>query len=110
MDEEQEMSEYLVKCPTCQTQTKMVCEESSPVMVVCAGCERILVMHQNRLFTVPMSTMIKIMRQHRVRPCGNIVASKLSHEAKDIISDKKLSDLRDLLEQDVDVLDFLRSL
>jgi len=107
---EQEMSEYLVKCPTCQTQTKMVCEESSPVMIVCGGCDRVLVMHQNRLFTVPMSSVLNIMRQHKVRSCGNVIATKISHGAVDVINEKKMTDLHDLLEQEVDVLDFLRSL
>lgn len=105
-----EMSEYLVKCPTCQTQTKMVCEEASPVMVICAGCQRVLVMHQNRLFTVPVSAVTRLMRLHRVRPCGNITATKLSAEAKSLVNTRSMEELHDLLERDVDVLDIIRSL
>lgn len=105
-----EMSEYLVKCPTCQTQTKMVCEDSSPVMVVCAGCERVLVMHQNRLFTVPIDAVIRIMRLHKVRPCGNITATKLSDEAKGLLNHRSMEELHVLLQKDVDVLDIIRGL
>lgn len=104
------MSEYLVKCPTCQTQTKIVCEEASPVMIVCAGCHRVLIMHQNRLFTVPISAVTKIMRLHRVRPCGNITATKLSAEAKNFVNTESMEKLHDLLQKDVDVLDIIRSL
>jgi len=107
---EVEMSEYLVKCPTCQTQTKMVCEEASPVMIICAGCGRVLVMHQNRLFTVPVSAVTELMRLHRVRPCGNITATKLSAEAKDIVSTRSMEELHHLLQRDIDVLDIIRSL
>jgi hypothetical protein len=107
---EQNLSEYLVKCPTCQTQTKMICEESSPVVVICEGCERALVMHENKLFTVPVRLMLDLMRVHRVRSCGNIVATKISDEAQSMLSDKKITGLHDLLQSDVDVLDIIRSL
>lgn len=102
------MSEYLLKCPTCATQTKMVCEESSPVIIVCQGCGRALVMHQNRLFTVPVPYMVSLMRKHQVKVCGNVVATKLSDEAQSKLGERKLSELHDALQGDIDVLDVIR--
>jgi hypothetical protein len=102
------MSEYLLKCPTCSTQTKMVCEESSPVIIVCQGCGRALIMHQNRLFTVPVPFMVSLMRKHRFKVCGNVVATKLSDEAQSMLGERKLSELHDALQGDIDVLDVIR--
>jgi hypothetical protein len=105
----EDMGEYLLKCPTCATQTKVVCEEDvGPVIMVCQGCSRTLVMHQNRLFTVPVETMVEIMRRHRVRVCGNIVATKLSDEAQVMVDDRKISELHKALESNDDVLDVIR--
>lgn len=105
-----EMGEYLLKCPTCSTQTKMVCEESSPVIMVCQGCGRVLVMHQNRLFTVPVPFMLELMRSHKTRVIGNIVATKISDEAQEMIDDRKIMELRNALEADVDVADVIKRL
>jgi len=104
----EDMSEYLLKCPTCSTQTKMICEESSPVIMVCQGCGRVLVMHQNRLFTVPVKFMLSLMRKHRTRVIGNIVATKISDEAERLMDDRKMQDLLNVLEDDQDVLDVIR--
>jgi len=109
MDEEN-MSEYLVKCPTCATQTKIVCEEASPVIIVCQGCGRALVMHQNRLFTVPMSYMVGLMRSHKVRSCGNVVATKISDEAQSMVDDRSMERLHDILERNVDASDIIKEL
>jgi len=107
MDKEN-MSEYLVKCPTCATQTKMACEESSPVIIVCQGCGKALVMHQNRLFTVPVPFMLELMRRHRVKVCGSVIATKISDEAQSLMSDRRLSDLHNALQGDEDVLDVIK--
>jgi len=107
---DEEMSEYLLKCPTCSTQTKMVCEESSPVIIVCRGCGRVMVMHQNRLFTVPIPYMVALMRSHKVRVCGNIVATKISDEAQVMVEERRISELHKALEGKEDVLDVMKRL
>lgn len=107
MDNEN-MSEYLLRCPACATQLKLICEESSPVIVVCQGCGKAIVMHQNRLFTVPVPFMVELMRRHRVKVCGNIVATKISDEAQSKMSDQRLSELHKALEGSEDVIDVIR--
>lgn len=107
--ESENMGEYLLKCPTCGSQTKLLCREDvEPVVMVCQGCGRALIMHQNRLFTVPLMSMVNLMRDHRVKVCGNIVATKLSDEAQSMVEDRRLSELRHALEGNEDVLDIIR--
>lgn len=67
-------------------------------------------MHQNRLFTVSVPFVVSLMRSHRTRVIGNIVATKISDEAQSMVEDKRLSDLHKALEGEKDVLDVLENL
>ncbi len=67
-------------------------------------------MHRNRLFTVSVPFVVSLMRSHRTRVIGNIVATKISDEAQSMVEDKRLSDLHKALEGEKDVLDVLENL
>jgi hypothetical protein len=52
--------------------------------------------------------MLELMRRHKVKVCGNVIAAKLSEEAQTMIDEKKISELHKALQGDCDVLDVIR--
>lgn len=104
------IGEYLIKCPHCLTEIKMVSEMLSPIMVYCKGCDRTIVMHNNTIFTLPFEFVYNLVKTHKVRTCGNIMTTTISKNAKQVINKDKIEDLQQLLSQPLDVQDFLKKI
>lgn len=100
--------EYHVRCPACNTESRIVTEEANPIIHLCMGCERGIVLHNNSIYTVGRDFLLHIMRRHKTKRCGNVVASHLSSTAKGLVTSRKIGELHDLLEKDIDVKDFLK--
>lgn len=99
--------ELIVKCPHCSTDTRIVSRLGGPVIVHCEGCSKCVVLHDNLVYTVSSGFVQKIMHKYKVKPCGKILGSELSEQARDMITDEKIKDLRKLLAEPMDVKDFI---
>lgn len=104
------LSECRVTCPNCLTQVRVVSEMVSPVIVCCTGCERAVVIGSNVVFTLPFEYVNDLMKKHPIRYCGNILGSQVSNAAKQLISTDKINKLHSLLEQKLDVKDFINKI
>ena len=102
--------EYIVTCPRCKTETKIVGEQTNPIMYTCKGCDRAIVVEPSRVYTVSVGYMKKLISRHKSRACGQIVALRLSDKARKIVSSDRMEALHELLSEDMDVDDFVRRL
>lgn len=101
------VAEYLVKCPVCRSEIRLVAEESNPIVFSCYGCNRSVVLHNNRVFTVDRSYFKKLLARYPSKACGRILCSKVSEEAGRLITEDKIEVLHNLLEGSRDVKEFL---
>lgn len=106
----QVIGEYLIKCPNCLTEVRLVAEMVSPVMIYCPGCNRAMVLGNNVIFTVPFEYVSKLADTYKIRHCGNVLSTQVSPVAKQLINENKIGELRDLLEQKLDVQDFIKKI
>lgn len=104
------IGEYIVKCPNCLTEVRIVAEMISPIMVYCEGCERALVLSNSVLFTLPFESVMDLIKIHPIRHCGNVLQTQVSRKAKQLISSEKINQLHDLLSERLDVKDFLNKI
>lgn len=104
------VGEYLIQCPCCRSETKLVAEMRSPIMVYCPGCNRSIVINGSIIFTVPFEFIYSLYKKYKIRVCGKVLASQISKKAKSLISMNEINNLHDLLEERLDVNDFLRKL
>ena len=104
------IGEYVVKCPNCSTEVRLVAEMISPVMVYCNGCERALVIGNNLIYTLPFEYVRALVKKHPIRHCGNVLSTQVSNTAKQLISSEKINQLHYLLGQKLDVKDFINKI
>lgn len=101
------IGEYIVKCPNCSTDIRLVAEMVSPVMIYCGGCDRTVILSNDIIFTLPFEFVSKLVEKHRIRHCGNVLSTQVSKVAEQLISHNKISELHSLLAQKLDVRDFI---
>lgn len=104
------IGEYVVKCPNCATEVRLVAEMISPVMIYCEGCERALVLSNNIIFTLPFEYVRSLTDRYRIRYCGNVLSTQVSRSARQLINTDKINELHNLLEQRLDVKDFIKKI
>lgn len=104
------VAEYLIKCPRCHSETRLVAEESNPLIFCCRGCSRSIVVHNNAVFTVSEDYVLKLVRRYKAKACGRILASKVSEDAKKEITRDRIKELHNLLEDPMDVRDFIKKI
>lgn len=102
--------EYLIKCPYCFSDTKVVLERANPVMYMCHGCRRVIVIQGKIIYTMPYETVRDILDKYPNKTCGRLLGSYVSPIAKEKLKEKKTVDLHALLEQNIDVNDFIKKL
>lgn len=104
------IGEYLIKCPNCLTEVKMISEMISPIIVYCNGCDRSMVLWNDSIFTLPFDFVSELISKHDIRACGNIISTEVSPIAKELINKNKISELHQLLAQPLDVKDFIKKI
>ena len=104
------IGEYVVKCPNCSTEVRLVAEMVSPIMVFCHGCERTVIMNNNTTFTLPHEYVVELCNKHGIRYCGNVLSTQVSNTAKQLINGDKIQKLHRLLSQNIDVQDFINKI
>jgi len=104
------IGEYIIKCPNCSTEVRLVAEMVSPIMIYCLGCERTMILSNNIIFTLPFEYVSNLTKNHGIRHCGNVLSTQVSKVAKQLINGEKISELRNLLEQRLDVQDFIKKI
>jgi hypothetical protein len=104
------IGEYLIKCPNCLTEVRLVAEMVSPVMVYCLGCDRAMIISNNVIFTLPFEYVSKLAHTYKIRHCGNVLSTQVSPVAKQLINKDKINELRELLDQKLDVQDFIKKI
>lgn len=104
------IGEYQLKCPNCSTEVKVVAEMVSPVIIYCHGCSRSMILSNNVIFTVPFEFIAELASKHNIRSCGNVLGTAISPVAKNMINLEKIDQLHHMLEQPLDVTDFLKKL
>jgi len=102
--------EYQIKCPSCNTETRVVTEDVDPMMFQCKGCGRSVVMQNNSVYTVSEHFTKRVMNQHRVKPCGQLIAHRISEKAKELVNKGNINNLHDLLNENMDVNEFIKRL
>lgn len=104
------LGEYYVKCPNCLTEVKVVAEMVSPILIFCNGCERSLVLCKNNIFTLPFDYVSELVESHNIRVCGEVLSTRVSSTAKELINNNKINELHHLLNQPLDVKEFINYL
>jgi hypothetical protein len=104
------IGEYIVDCPNCSTKVTVVAEMVSPIMFYCQGCDRTLILTNGSIFTLPFEFVKELMEKHGIRSCGNVLDTQVSKSAKQLINKDKISILHKLLEQKLDVQDFINKI
>jgi len=104
------ISEYLIKCPVCHSETRLVAEESNPIIFYCHGCNRNVVIHNNIVFTVSEEYLKKLICRYKSKACGRVLVAMVSESAQDLITKDKINELHDLLEKPMDVRDFIKKI
>lgn len=92
-------------CPHCSDQTWIIAEQMNPIMVKCQGCSEILVLQDGFFFTVSKNFFKKkILRRFSVVECGKVIKHVLVAKP---LPETKITALKTILKEDLDVLDFL---
>lgn len=102
--------EFFIKCPECNSMTTLVAYESNPLIFECSGCCKNVVMHGSSLYTVSSEYVTKILKKYKSLPCGQVVATMVSEDAKNLITEDKIKDLKNILKKVQDVNDIIKSL
>ena len=53
--------EFKIRCPACETETKIVAHEANPIIFSCTGCHKTVVMQGSRVYTVSTDYMKHLM-------------------------------------------------
>jgi hypothetical protein len=104
------IGEYYIKCPSCETQIKLVAEMVSPVMICCQGCGKAIVISNSIIFNIPFEFVSELISEYGMRSCGNVLGTQISPIAMELINPKKIDELHELLEQPLDVKDFIKKI
>jgi hypothetical protein len=67
-------------------------------------------MQGTTLYTVSNEYVSKIKKKYKTLTCGQVMTALVSEEAKSLITDKKINDLRTILSDAKDVNDILKSI
>lgn len=92
-------------CPQCSDETWVVVEQISPIMVRCQGCSDILILQDGTFFTVSKNFFKKrILKRFSVSECGKVI----NHiKILKPLPATKIVALKEILKEDLDVLEFL---
>jgi len=105
-----QISEYLIKCPNCLSETRLVAEESNPLIFHCHGCERSVVVQGNVVYTVSQDFLEGLINRFRSKPCGRVISARLSESSEELITNRKIHQMQNLLEQSKDVSEFIKKI
>lgn len=109
---------FRIRCPNCETDTLLVCLESSPIIYECNCCGRYVVAQERQLFSVKKSFFLEISKKYNVKYCGQVVAhmvngeflsGKSKEEGKEI-TESDIQKLHDLLVKAKDASDIIENL
>jgi hypothetical protein len=104
------IAEYLVRCPKCRSRMRLCAEITTPLMIYCHGCERFVILTQEYVYTLPFDMVYDILADHDSRSCGKLLSVELSKSAKELINRDKIMELKNLLDQPLDVKDFIKKI
>lgn len=92
-------------CPHCLDETWLIAEQTNPIMVRCQGCSDIMVFQNGTLFTVSKTFFKKkILKRFGVSECGKVI----NHiKVNKPLPSTKITGLKTILSENLDVLDFL---
>jgi hypothetical protein len=62
------------------------------------------------MFTLPSDFVKDLTEKYGIRCCGNVLSTQISKVAKQLINKDKISKLHNLLEQRLDVQDFINKI
>ena len=102
--------EYSIVCPDCQTVSKVICEEANPIIFACHGCDQNIVMHNDDLFIISEQSLADIMLEYNYVACGRVLRAHLSPKSQEKITRFKMKILERLLDENLDVSDFLKEI
>ena len=101
------VAEFLIKCPACLSEIRLLAQEANPLMLFCSGCRRWVVIHGSVVYTVSGNFFKKLLDVAPVEECGNIFNMSVSEEA---VERAQREELHKLLDQRMDVADFLKKI
>lgn len=104
------IGEYIIVCPNCHTEVRLLAEMVSPVILYCNGCGRSVVLCENVIFTLPFEYIEELAGKHPIRFCGDIISTQISEVAEELINSDKIEELQNLLSQRLDVQDFINKI
>lgn len=102
--------QYVIRCPTCFSETAYIAEKVFPQFFMCNGCQRFVVLHGTCVYTVTRECVERILSIVPLKVCGKLNGCKMSKLAKNIDESQKIVDLHKLLSVDMDVNDFIKKL
>lgn len=77
-----EYAKFRIRCPYCETDTLLVCVESSPIIYGCNCCGRFVVAQEKLIFTIRKEFFIKMSEKYDIKCCGQVVAHLCDGECK----------------------------
>lgn len=112
-------SQYILTCPNCSTKITLVSAEVNPIILQCSGCNRVVVLHSNNLYTVSKEFLMELNETYNFSYCGQVSEvtirrsdrednSELSK--KEPIGNEDIRVLHDFLEKAKDSLDIIKNM
>lgn len=97
--------QYKIQCTNCQAETFLVSLECNPIIYKCNSCDRIVVIHNDRVYTISQDFLIRMIVIHNIKYCGQVIKCSSKNEYSFC---KKLIKRERITKSDIDKLhDFL---
>ena len=102
--------ELLIRCPHCDSITRLIVEDADPLIFSCGGCDKSIVIQGDNVFTVNSGFVKKLLKKHKTNPCGQILLTDISDTAKSMLTEGKIKELRSILKENCDVSEFIKKM
>ena len=100
------IGKFELQCPECGSVTMIITEQENPILVECKGCSRVIVIQGAMVYTVSRNFVKKILCEYSNTVCGKIVRCIDRNHQKN----GDILDLSTLLNQNIDVSEFIKKL
>lgn len=102
--------ELAVKCPSCESVTKLLTKQADPVIFTCGGCGDSIIIQGEGVYTLKSKFIKRLIKKYKVSPIGQLLITDVSDTAKNMVTDSKIKVLQEILKENCDVNEFIKLL
>ena len=74
--------QYKIQCQNCQAETYLISLECNPIVYRCNSCNRVVVIHNDRAYTISDNFFIEMALIHNIKYCGQVIKCSQKSECK----------------------------